>query len=123
MPFASLSDLPIIAQMTIQMDGKTTFGTSPEHFTERLDELGVDVIGLNCGMGPNHVLNALEKMRSVTSKNRSRPSQMPACREMFRDASFTWARRNTWRSLRGDLFRLGRNSSAAAAARRRPISN
>ena len=63
-----LSDLPIIAQMTIQMDGKTLYGDTPEHFTKRLDELGVDVIGLNCGMGPNHLLNALEKMRSVTTK-------------------------------------------------------
>lgn len=66
-----LSDLPIVAQMTIQMDGNTTFGTSPETFTARLDELGADVIGLNCGMGPNHVLTALEKMRAVTSKNLS----------------------------------------------------
>ncbi len=63
-----LSDLPIISQMTIQMDGKTLYGDTPEHFTKRLDELGVDVIGLNCGMGPNHLLNALEKMRSVTTK-------------------------------------------------------
>ena len=63
-----LSDLPIVAQMTIQMDGKTTFGTSPESFTKKLDALGADVIGLNCGMGPNHILNALEKMRAVTDK-------------------------------------------------------
>ena len=63
-----LSDLPIVAQMTIQMDGNTTFGTTPAAFTKRLDELSVDVIGLNCGMGPNHILNALEKMRAVTSK-------------------------------------------------------
>lgn len=63
-----VSDLPIVAQMTIQMDGKTTFGTTPEAFTIKLDELGVDVIGLNCGMGPNHVLTALEKMRAVTSR-------------------------------------------------------
>jgi len=66
-----ISDLPIIAQMTIQMDGNTTFGTSPEAFTKRLDELDVDVIGLNCGMGPNHVLTALEKMRPLTSKKLS----------------------------------------------------
>jgi len=64
-------DLPIVAQMTIQMDGKTVFGDAPEAFTAKLDELGVDVIGLNCGMGPNHVLNALEKMRAVTSKRLS----------------------------------------------------
>ena len=63
-----LSDLPIVAQFTIQMDGNTTFGTTPAAFTKRLDELDVDVIGLNCGMGPNHILNALEKMRAVTSK-------------------------------------------------------
>ncbi|HMQ02419.1 MAG TPA: bifunctional homocysteine S-methyltransferase/methylenetetrahydrofolate reductase [Pyrinomonadaceae bacterium] len=62
------SDLPIIAQMAIQMDGKTTFGTTPEAFTSRLDTLDVDVIGLNCGMGPNHLLNALEKMRPLTGK-------------------------------------------------------
>ena len=66
-----LSDLPVVAQMAIQMDGNTIFGTSPESFTARLDELDVDVIGLNCGMGPNHVLNALEKMRPLTSKKLS----------------------------------------------------
>jgi homocysteine S-methyltransferase len=66
-----ISDLPIVAQMTIQMDGKTTFGTTPEAFTTALDQLGVDVIGLNCGMGPNHVLTALELMREVTTKNLS----------------------------------------------------
>ncbi|MGB7202849.1 MAG: bifunctional homocysteine S-methyltransferase/methylenetetrahydrofolate reductase [Pyrinomonadaceae bacterium] len=63
-----LSDLPIVAQMTIQMDGNTTFGTTPATFTKKLDELGVEVIGLNCGMGPTHVLNALEVMRGVTDK-------------------------------------------------------
>lgn len=66
-----LSDLPIIAQMTIQMDGKTTFGTTPESFTAALDKLAIDVIGLNCGMGPNHTLTALEKMRAVTEKKLS----------------------------------------------------
>ena len=66
-----VSDLPIIAQMTIQMDGKTIFGTAPEAFTAALDGWDVDVIGLNCGMGPNHVLNALEKMRPLTSKKLS----------------------------------------------------
>ena len=66
-----LTDLPIVAQMTIQMDGNTTFGTTPESFTTQLDEWGADVIGLNCGMGPSHVLNALEKMRVVTDKQLS----------------------------------------------------
>jgi len=63
-----LCDLPIVAQMTIQADIKTTFGTAPATFTQKLDQLGADVIGLNCGMGPTHVLHALEDMRAVTNK-------------------------------------------------------
>jgi len=66
-----VSDLPIVAQMTIQMDGKTAFGSTPETIATRLDELGADIVGLNCGMGPNHILNALEKMRAVTAKDLS----------------------------------------------------
>ena len=63
-----LSDLPIVAQMTIQMDGSTSFGTTSEVFTARLNELGVVFIGFNCGVGPTHVLSALEKMREVTER-------------------------------------------------------
>jgi methionine synthase / methylenetetrahydrofolate reductase(NADPH) len=66
-----VSDLPIVAQMTIQLDLNTTFGATPEVFTKKLDELGADVIGLNCGVGPTHVLSALERMRVVTSKKLS----------------------------------------------------
>ena len=66
-----LSDLPIIAQMTIMTDGNTTYGTTPETFTTRLDEWGADVIGLNCGVGPAIILSALEKMRPLTSKKLS----------------------------------------------------
>jgi methionine synthase / methylenetetrahydrofolate reductase (NADH) len=66
-----LCDLPIVAQMTIMTDGNTLFGTTPELFTERLDEWGADVIGLNCGVGPAIILGALEKMRVVTKKKLS----------------------------------------------------
>ena len=56
-----ICDLPIIAQMTIQVDGNTSFGTTPEVFTARLEEWGADVIGLDCGVGPALVLSAIEK--------------------------------------------------------------
>ncbi len=68
---SELSDLPIIAQMTIQTDGNTVFGASAEVVTQRLDEYGADVIGLNCGVGPTHLLTALERMRGVTTKKLS----------------------------------------------------
>ena len=66
-----LCDLALVAQMTVQNDGNTTFGTTPEVFTSRLDEWGADVIGLNCGVGPAILLTALEKMRAVTRRKLS----------------------------------------------------
>ncbi len=66
-----LSDLPIIAQMTIQTNGKTIFGATPEILAARLEDWGADVIGVNCGVGPTHILTALEQMRSVTKKKLS----------------------------------------------------
>ncbi len=64
-------DLPIVAQMTINTEGHTSYGTTLETLTVRLDEWGADVIGLNCGVGPATVLEALEKMRKVTTKKLS----------------------------------------------------
>src|SRR5438132_6736726 len=66
-----LCDLPIVAQVTIQIDGNTVFGATPEAFTAQLDEWGADVIGLNCGVGPAIVLSAIEKMRPVTTRKLS----------------------------------------------------
>jgi homocysteine S-methyltransferase len=66
-----LCDLPIVAQVTIQIDGNTVFGATPEMFTSQLDEWGADVIGLNCGVGPAIVLNAIEKMRPFTTRKLS----------------------------------------------------
>lgn len=66
-----LCDLPIVAQVTIQMDGNTLFGATAEVFTTQLAEWGADVIGLNCGVGPALVLNAIEKMRALTDRKLS----------------------------------------------------
>ncbi|MEK6302658.1 MAG: bifunctional homocysteine S-methyltransferase/methylenetetrahydrofolate reductase [Acidobacteriota bacterium] len=64
----SLCDLPIVAQMTIQTDGSTSYGTSPELLAQQLDEWGADVIGLNCSVGPATMLEGIEKMRQVTRR-------------------------------------------------------
>jgi methionine synthase / methylenetetrahydrofolate reductase(NADPH) len=57
----ALSKLPIIAQMTFAEDGKTLTGVTPQQAATHLRGLGVDVIGLNCGVGP---LTALEVLRA-----------------------------------------------------------
>lgn len=66
-----ISDLPIVTQIAIQMDGNTVFGATPEIFTKRLDDWGADIIGLNCSVGPALFLTALEKMREATTKKLS----------------------------------------------------
>jgi homocysteine S-methyltransferase len=63
-----ICDLPIIAQMTIEEDGNSLYGTSPEVFTKRLEEWGADVIGVNCSVGPAATLVCIERMAKVTDK-------------------------------------------------------
>src|SRR5438034_10812747 len=66
-----LCDLPIVAPVTTQVHGNTLFGATPESLTTQLDEWGAEVIGLNCGVGPAIVLNAIEKMRPLTTRKLS----------------------------------------------------
>jgi len=64
----AVCDLPIVAQMTIQEDGLTAYGTEPETFARALDEAGADVIGVNCSVGPQGVLDVIEKIARVTAR-------------------------------------------------------
>jgi methionine synthase / methylenetetrahydrofolate reductase(NADPH) len=63
-----LSDLPVIAQMTIGDDGLTLYGTAPETFAKQLTEWGANVIGVNCSVGPAGVLDAVERMVKATDR-------------------------------------------------------
>jgi homocysteine S-methyltransferase len=62
----SVCGLPIVAQMTIEDDGNTLDGTAPEQFAPSLQQAGADVIGLNCSIGPAHMLETLERMTAAT---------------------------------------------------------
>jgi homocysteine S-methyltransferase len=63
-----LSGLPVIAQMTVGQEGNTAFGTSVETIASRLTELGADVVGLNCSVGPAAMLDAIERMVERTDR-------------------------------------------------------
>src|SRR5689334_13326067 len=63
--------VPVIAQMTIGADGRTPYGASPEDVVRALDRFGADVIGLNCSVGPQAILEAIEKMVPLTRKKLS----------------------------------------------------
>lgn len=64
-----LSDKPIIASMTINEDGNALYGTSVDVFTPKLEMWGVDIIGLNCSVGPKTMFDALEQIRELTTLN------------------------------------------------------
>ena len=58
--------LPIVAQMTIEDEGNSLDGTPPEQFVPALHAAGADVIGINCSIGPAHMLETLERMAALT---------------------------------------------------------
>jgi homocysteine S-methyltransferase len=62
------SDLPIIAQMTVGQDGKTVYGTGPEVFGPALEAAGADVIGVNCSVGPQGMLEVAEQLVKVVRR-------------------------------------------------------
>jgi methionine synthase / methylenetetrahydrofolate reductase(NADPH) len=63
--------MPVIAQMTIGVDGVSPFGVKPADLAAALDRFGADVIGLNCSVGPQAILDAIEKMVPVTRRKLS----------------------------------------------------
>ncbi len=67
----SVSDLPIVAQMTTEEDGNTLDGTPPEKFAPELERRGATVIGVNCAVGPGPMLETIERMEAVTRRRLS----------------------------------------------------
>jgi homocysteine S-methyltransferase len=62
---------PIVAQMTVGEDCHTPYGASVDEVGRRLDEWGADIIGLNCSVGPQIILECIEKMAAVTTRKLS----------------------------------------------------
>ncbi len=61
----NISELPIIAQMTYTAEGKTLLGNTPEESVARLAPLGVDVIGANCSVGPQKMLEVIQQLAEL----------------------------------------------------------
>jgi len=62
----AVADIPIIAQLTFTADGRTPAGESPEAVATELEALGIDVVGMNCGVGPQVALDVAQAMRRST---------------------------------------------------------
>ena len=62
------AEIPLIAQVTIDDFGNLPGGMDTETFTRIMNGWDVDVIGLNCSVGPKATLETIEKMVASTSK-------------------------------------------------------
>ncbi|MBU9713937.1 bifunctional homocysteine S-methyltransferase/methylenetetrahydrofolate reductase [Evansella tamaricis] len=60
------TELPIVAQVSLHDKGIVQGGISLQESLNRLEELGADVIGLNCRMGPHHMISSLEQVALPT---------------------------------------------------------
>ncbi len=61
-------DMVIVAHVTIEDDGRMRDGTDIETYTRKLHEWPVDVIGLNCSVGPKATLETIEQMMKYSNK-------------------------------------------------------
>ena len=58
--------IPVMAQVTINDEGRLLSGAPLEGFVAEIAPLGVDVLGLNCSVGPKSMLDALEHLKQLT---------------------------------------------------------
>ncbi len=60
-------DLPIFVTVTFDERGKLLTGGSPASIVAMLEGLGVDVVGMNCGLGPIQMKEILKDILEVSS--------------------------------------------------------
>ncbi|QUH24624.1 homocysteine S-methyltransferase family protein [Serpentinicella alkaliphila] len=61
-------DVPIICTLTFNTEMRTLTGSDPETVATVLEALGVDILGVNCGFGPDMMIDIVRRMSSVTDK-------------------------------------------------------
>jgi 5-methyltetrahydrofolate--homocysteine methyltransferase len=67
----AVSDLPVMATMFFQYEeihdrDRTMWGESPAEVAQTLLAAGADIVGMNCGRGPDRAITIIREMRAVT---------------------------------------------------------
>ncbi len=68
--------LPLVAQVTLTQDGRTPLGHTPAKIAEMLAGLPLDLIGVNCSVGPADMLRHVQNLARVLPLG-TRLSAMP----------------------------------------------
>lgn len=55
-------DLPVMISLTYNEDGRTLYGTEPSTAMIVLQNMGADVVGINCSTGPEDMVHLVEEM-------------------------------------------------------------
>ncbi len=63
-----ITDLPVIAQMTVNQDNLTIYGERIESAIVKIAAQDVTAVGLNCSVGPADMLGSLEVISKLTDK-------------------------------------------------------
>ena len=61
-----VTDLPLVAEMTFTEDERTLYGAYPEDVVRATQSLGVNVLGANCSVGPQKLLEIVQRLRRRT---------------------------------------------------------
>lgn len=62
-----VSNLPVMATLTFESDGRTLFGSDAKSAAITLSNLHVDAIGANCSTGPDQMCKIIKAMAEVTN--------------------------------------------------------
>lgn len=62
-----VSELPVMATLTFESDGRTLFGSDAKSAAITLSHLHVDAIGANCSTGPDEMCKIIKEMAEVTT--------------------------------------------------------
>lgn len=60
------ADLPVVCTMTFDLQQRTLTGADPETVVTALEALDADVVGANCGVGPDLMVSIIRRMRNVS---------------------------------------------------------
>ncbi len=63
-----MTEKPIVAQMSFDDEGRTKFGLAPEHVAPLLIDAGANVIGANCSVGPQTMLEVMEQLAKTGAR-------------------------------------------------------
>ncbi|WP_339287765.1 bifunctional homocysteine S-methyltransferase/methylenetetrahydrofolate reductase [Ureibacillus sp. FSL K6-0786] len=58
----AMTDMPIIAQVSMQEPGVLMNGMKLNEALKQLEKLGADIVGVNCRLGPYHTIQAFEQV-------------------------------------------------------------